>query len=104
MTKDLTIKLDGIIKGDNGREFTRLVGGFGQDNPILTTKQIAELMGYENSVVARAINRNIEHFEEGVDILDLKVTMPEWNSEIGYTQKAFNASKNIYILSQSGFL
>lgn len=93
----------GMVKSKD-REFTRLVGGFNEKESIITTKQIAELMGYENSIVNRTIKRNFESFEENVDIIDLKSAMPEWQSEIGYTKNAFNASKNIYILSKSGFL
>ena len=100
----IKLKQDGIVSLDNGREFTRLVGGFGDDKPVVTVKQIAELIGYDNSIVNRTINRNIEHFSIGVDIIDLKGAMPEWHSEIGYTKNAYNASKNIYILSQAGFL
>jgi phage antirepressor YoqD-like protein len=100
----LTLLTKGTVKTSEGREFTRLLGGFGEDKPIITTKQISELIGYDNSIVTRTINRNIKHFQEGVDIIDLKGAMPEWQSEIGYTKNAFNASKNIYGLSEAGFL
>lgn len=93
----------GIVKSKD-REFTRLVGGFGNNSPIITTKQIAELMGYENKIVNKTINRNIDSFEVNADIIDLKSVVPEWNNEIGYTQNAYNRSKNVYILSRSGFL
>ncbi|WP_297419725.1 phage antirepressor KilAC domain-containing protein [Clostridium sp.] len=104
--KNKVIKLftDGEVTTKDERKFTRLVGGFGDDKPILTTKQISELIGYDNSIVTRTINRNIKHFTENVDIIDLKSAMPEWQSEIGYTKNAYNASKNIYVLSEAGFL
>lgn len=101
--KSIELFQSGIVKSKD-REFTRLVGGFSNDSPIITTKQIAELMGYENSIVNRTIKRNFDSFEEDVDILDLKSAMPEWQNEIGYTKNAYNASKNVYILSRSGFL
>lgn len=100
----LKLRMEGTVSTKEGREFTRLIGGFGEDKPVITTKQISELIGYDNSIVARTINRNIQHFQEGIDIIDLKSAMPEWQSEIGYTKNAFNASKNIYGLSEAGFL
>jgi hypothetical protein len=103
MQNELKIFTDGVIKNGD-REFTRLIGGFGENKPIITVKQIAELMGYDNSIVTRTINRNIEHFTKDIDIIDLKSAMPEWQSEIGYTKNAYNASKNIYALSEAGFL
>jgi len=86
------------------KKFTRLVGGFGEDKPMITTKQIGELMGLQTSIVNRTITRNIAHFEDELDILDLKSVMPQWHSKIGYSKNAYNASKNIYALSRSGFL
>lgn len=92
------------------RIFTRLVGGFGEDKPTITVKQISDLMGYDVKVVNQTINRNIEEFtkEEGF-ILDLKeITESDHNLEIlksiGYSKMSVSKAKNIYILSQAGFL
>lgn len=95
---------DGKVEMKDGREFTRLVGGFENDSEVMTTKQLADLMNYDNKIVNKTINRNIKSFEFGVDIIDLKSEVPEWNHEIGYTQNAYNRSNNIYILSKSGVL
>ena len=104
----IELNTQGIISTKDGRKFTRLVGGFGENMPVITVKQIAELMNYDNSIVTRTINRNAEHFVEGVDIIDLKAAIVQRDNEflttIGYTQNAFNASRNIYILSHQGFL
>lgn len=104
MNKIIQLSTNGEVEVKDGRKFTRLIGGFGEDKPAITTKQISELVGYDNSVVNRTINRNIKHFTEGIDIIDLKSAMPEWQSDIGYTKNAYNASKNVYMLSQAGFL
>lgn len=106
------IKNKGVVEFENGREFTRLVGGFGKDKPMITTKQIAELMGYENGVktVNLTINRNINSFEFGLDIIDLKdksgfQSVTEFDfGIIGLNKQSVANSKNIYALSQSGFL
>ena len=58
------------------------------------------------------MNRNQEHFKEGMDYIDLKSEVSQRNhenifnilTEIGYTQNGLNRSKNIYIFSQAGFL
>lgn len=109
MSKEIKLFTNGVVENKD-RKFTRLVGGFGDDSPIMTTKQIAELMGYDNKIVNKTINRNISSFEVGVDILDIKNSVPEWNSlnEIlkneGYSKQSISNSKNIYLLSKSGFL
>lgn len=103
----LNLKADGIVKMDNGREFTRLVGGFGEGKPVITTKQISELMSFDLRVVNQTINRNIEHFEENVDIIDLKKIVTERDDllEMGYSNIAISrGSSKINALSQSGFL
>jgi len=90
------------------RKFTRLLGGFSETSPIVTTKQIAELLGKEIKHVNERINANIEHFED-VHILDLKVVdQTDYNLEalktLGYTNMQISKANNIYILSESGFL
>lgn len=96
------------------KTFTQLIGGFGQNNPMISAKQLGELLGYSNGVksVNLIMNRNQEHFKEGMDYIDLKSEVSQRNhenifnilTEIGYTQNGLNRSKNIYIFSQAGFL
>ncbi len=109
MKNELKLFTDGVVTVKD-REFTRLIGGFGEDKPIMTIKQIAELMDYEVKVVNQTIKRNIDDFikEEGY-IQDLKeVTESDHNLEVlkslGYTNMAIAKAKNIYILSEAGFL
>lgn len=107
MTKVINLFENGAVEKDN-RKFTRLVGGFNEESSILTTKQIGKLLNLDNRVVNQTINRNIKSFTENVDIIDLKLAVTESDSEllsnIEYTHNAYNASKNVYILSKSGFL
>lgn len=100
------------VIASKGREFTRLVGGFGDNNPVMTVKQIGELLEYANGdkTVNLTINRNIESFEFGVHILDAKNSVSEGNpvynvlKSQGYSKQSISNSKNIYILSKAGFL
>lgn len=95
----------------NNREFTRVMGGFNENSVIITGKQVAELLEYANGdkSVNLTINRNIDKFIEGQDIIDLKVVSEkdhnlETLKSLGYTNMQIAKAKNIYILSQAGFL
>jgi hypothetical protein len=94
-----------------GKEFTRLLGGFGDDKPFLTDKQIAELLGLPNGArqVRESINNNLNRFENGLHIIDLKGvdetdTLNETLISFGYSKQAISQVKNIYIFSEAGFL
>ena len=50
-------------------------GGFGEGMRVMTTKQIASLHGMENFNVNKLISSNLEEFEEGVDILEIKAIL-----------------------------
>ena len=69
-------------------EFTGIEGGFGGDKKAIN----------------QAIERQINRFKNGIDILDLKnenfaVTL----SDLGFNQGQINASKHIYLLSERGY-
>ena len=103
------INSDGEVITNDGRKFTRLVGGFGEGKPIITVKQVSELLEQELRVVNQTINRNIKEFEMGVDIVDLKKRSITESDTVDYSllnmnKQSVSNSKNIYILSQSGFL
>ena len=94
------------------REFTRVMGGFSETSPIITTKQIGELLEYTNGdkTVNLNLKRNLKHFTEGVDVLDVKKSVSDGNpvcealKSLGYTKQSMSNSKNIYVLSEAGFL
>jgi len=93
-----------------GNTFTQLIGGFNNDNPILTIKQIAKLLNSEDRTINQTINRNINYFESKLHIIDLKNSITESDSVYemlisqGYSRQSIANSKNIYVLSQAGFL
>jgi hypothetical protein len=75
----------------------------------MLTKQIADLLGKEVQHVNERINENIKHFEKGVHLLDLKVVgQTDHNLEtlktLGYSKMSLSKAKNIYALSEAGFL
>lgn len=107
----IKLKQEGAVNLDNGKEFTRLVGGFGDDKPVITVKQVADLLGYTNGVktVNLTIKRNIDIFED-YHLIDLKSVSDRNPSiittlkSIGYSQQSIEQSNNIYVLSEAGFL
>ena len=92
------------------KTFTQLIGGFGEDKPVITVRQITKLLDSKDKVVNQTINRNIDSFEEGIHVLDLKNSVTESDPLLevlktqGYTRQSMSNSKNIYIFSQAGFL
>ena len=92
----------------NNREFTRVMGGFNEDSVIVTVKQVGELLDKKDKHINEVINRNIKSFTNEY-LLDLKsVSLNDRDFEIlnslGYSKQSISNSKNIYILSQAGFL
>ena len=92
----------------NNREFTRVMGGFNKNGIIITTNQIGELLDKKVIHINETINKNIDTFTSEY-IMDLKVIDQTDNNletlkSLGYTNMQIAKAKNIYILSQAGFL
>lgn len=91
-----------------GNEIAVVAGGFGEGKRCLTDKQVAEIHNIERKHVRESINRNIKRFKQGVDFIDLKSTVDEFDGEqmlklLGYSNIAVRNSKNIYLLSERGY-
>ena len=107
MTKQLKLFTNGEIKTKEGRVFTRLVGGFGENKALITTKQISELLQYELRTVNQTIERNYSSFEENTHIVDLKkiITESDHLLNLGYSKIAVGRNNSkFYGLSEAGFL
>lgn len=81
-------------------------GGFGEGQKVMLVKTIAEIHEVELKFVNLLINNNLDEFEEEIDILDLKNSVVTNNPllELGFTKQSIANSKNIYLLSQRGYL
>ena len=95
----------------NGREFTRILGGFREDGFVISDKQIGELLGYNIGArqVRRHVENNINAFEFGLHIIDLKGVPDKHTSDntlisLGYSKQAITQAEHIYIFSEAGFL
>ena len=104
------LKVIGKVDID-GREFTRILGGFREDSIIVSDKQVADLLGYSKGArqVRVQLDNNIKHFEEGLHIIDLKgvhqkYTLEEELISLGYSKQSITQADHIYIFSEAGFL
>ncbi len=95
----------------NGREFTRILGGFKEDGFVISDKQIGELLCYNIGArqVRRHIENNISSFENGLHVMDLKGVPDKHTSDntlisLGYSKQAITQAEHIYIFSEAGFL
>jgi len=112
MSNELKLFTNGEVTTKDGREFTRLVGGFRKEKPVISDKQIAELLGYKKDTreVRERVSKNIKHFETGLHIEDLKSEVSQSDNNLkllkslGYTNMEIAKAKNIYIFSLEGFL
>ena len=104
------INIDGEVKTKNNKKFIRIINGFNDNSPIITDRQIADLIGYSKGArsVRQRISSNIEKFILDKDIKDIKRSISENNKkrlkETGYTIQSINLSSNIYIFSHEGFI
>ena len=102
---------DGEVATTKNRKFTRVLGGFNNKESSLTDIKLSVLLNYKHGArqVREQVNRNISHFEFGLDIVDLSSdaksdTIREALKTVGYTEQSINLSKSIYLFSKSGFL
>ena len=80
-------------------------GGFGENQKVILAKTIAEIHEMRVDKVNDLIRSNIDEFEIGVDLLDLKVNPSKvYNfEELGFTKMQVSKAKNIYLLSEQGY-
>lgn len=89
-----------------GNEIPVIEGGFGEGQKVVLAKTVAEIHGMRLDKVNDLIKSNIDEFEEGIDLLDLKVNLGKGYNfeELGFTKMQFTKSKNIYLLSEQGYM
>lgn len=117
MNKEKVIKLftDGKIETSDKRQFTRLLGGFGNNKPMFTIWQAGDLLNISSREITQNYTRNASNFEINIDVKDLKSVITENDSQkiiditkflknIGYSQNKLNATKQWLIFSYSGMM
>lgn len=98
-----------VIRGRQeflGMDIPVIEGGFGEGKKVMLAKTIAEVHGEEPRVINQIINRNLDEFEFGVDIIDLKqITNCDLFLQDGlFTKAQWGNAKNIYLLSEQGYM
>lgn len=89
-----------------GKEIPVVEGGFGEGQKVILAKTIAKIHEVELKEINRLINNNIDEFEERIDILDLK-NNGDYQAplqELGFSNRDISISKNIYLLSEQGYM
>ena len=82
-------------------------GGFGNGQKVILVKDIAKIHNTRVAKINELINSNIDEFELGIDILDMKNNKEflDISKDSGiYTQNSINASSYIYLLSEQGYM
>ncbi|MBS5307707.1 ORF6N domain-containing protein [Clostridium sp.] len=98
-----------IVKGKQnfmGMDIPVVYGGFGENQKVILARDIAKIHEVELKKINEIINNNLDEFEEGVDILDFKNSVFPTGSlfELGISKQSIANSKNIYLLSEQGYL
>ncbi len=100
-----------VLKGTQefmNKQIPVIVGGFGEDNKVVTDKMVAEIHNMNVTDVRRRITDNIKRFKESIDFIDLKQRMREMHTldlllKLGYSKQAITQAEHIYLLSERGY-
>ena len=90
-----------------GQAIPVIEGGFGEGEKVILVKDIAKIHNTRVAKINELINNNIDEFEFGIDILDVKNNKEfQGNAKDSgiYTQNSINASSYIYLLSEQGYM
>ncbi len=89
-----------------GKEIPVIEGGFGEGQKVMLAKTIAEVHETRLLDINAKINEHIDEFEIGIDLLDLKNSNENLVPLLEgiYTKQSIANSKNIYLLSEQGYM
>jgi phage antirepressor YoqD-like protein len=96
-----------IIKGEQeflGIKIPVIEGGFGENKKVMLASTIAEIHGTQLKHVNELINRKLDEFEFGIDILDLcgSEELRVASYDLGLITS--NGQKYCYLLSEQGYM
>ena len=86
-------------------DIPNIYGGFGPKQKSITDKTIAELHNMKPYHIRELINRNKNQFENAVELIDLKrIVQNDTLLDLGYAKQSITQAKNIYLLSERGYM
>ncbi len=89
-----------------GIDIPVIEGGFGERQKVILIKTVSEIHDVKVKELNKLINNNIDEFEFGVDILDLKTgdfKEPVLENKL-ITKAEFGNANNVYLLSEQGYM
>lgn len=100
-----------IIQGTQqfmGKEIPVVLGGFGENQKVVTDKMVAEIHDMQAKHVRENINKNIKRFKENIDFIDLAQRVGEVGTlevllNMGYAKQSITQAEHIYLLSERGY-
>ena len=99
-----------VLKGTQefmGKEIPVIVGGFGENNKVVTDKMVAEIHNMNVTDVRRRITDNIKRFKESIDYIDmLNCHAPDAQQlleQFGYSKMQIAKAEHVYLLSERGY-
>lgn len=107
MPKNALVKVQGTQQF-MGKEIPVVLGGFGENQKVVTDKMVAEIHNTTPREIRKSINRNIKRFKGSLDFIDLKqpgdeITTLEILDKLGYSKQAITQAEHIYLLSERGY-
>ena len=107
MQKNTLVKVRGTQKFMN-KQIPVVLGGFGEDNRVVTDKMVAEIHNMRDGDIRRRISDHIKRFKEGIDFIDLKQRVHDVQTldlllKLGYSKQAITQAEHIYLLSERGY-
>lgn len=89
-----------------GIDIPIIEGGFGENQKVILAKTVSEIHGIKLKRVNELINDNLDEFENGIDIIDLKNSVGSNDPllALGFSNQSIANSTNIYLLSEQGYM
>jgi hypothetical protein len=96
-----------IVKGKQeflGKQVPIIKGGFGENQKCVLARDIALIHEVETKTINQLISNNLDEFEEGIDLIDMKSTndLEVIARDLGFITS--NGQKYCYLLSEQGYI